>query len=258
MGALSPFGERLRGWRKRRGMSQLDLALTAGTTPRYVSFVETGRSRPGRGVILRLADAMNVPLRDRNGLLVAAGLPPVYAESAMDDDAMAPVRGVIDQVLEKHEPYPGSVLGQGLVVIRQNRAAERLFPGAADIDPIQMLDMSFAPGPGRDTIENWQEMLFAIIARLRHEVLLHPSLSLQAQLARAEYHAQGLGPAPESSEHPVLCPVLLIGGQRISTISTVMTFESPREVTTSELRVELMFPADAASDAFFRGMAEEG
>lgn len=138
MSTLSPFGEQLRFCRRQRGLSQLDLALAAGTTSRYVSFVETGRSRPGRGVVLRLAQAMDLPLRESNALLRAAGLPPAYPESRLDEARMATVRRVVDELLARHEPYPAVLLGADNRVLRQNRSAERHFPGLADLEPEEL------------------------------------------------------------------------------------------------------------------------
>jgi len=258
MASLSVFGERLRGWRKRRGLSQLDLAVIAGTTPRYVSFVETGRSRPGRGVVLRLADAMNVPLRDRNALLLAAGLPPAFAESALNDVEMKPVRKIVDLVLANHEPYPGIAFGSGFRILKVNRAAERVFPGMTAMTPEQMIDMWFGPGPGRDMVENWEAGAHAGVASLRQEYLRSPTPELGELVRRAEAHIADLGPAPDSGayDQPVVCSTMKFGAQRVRTIATVMRFDKPTDVTTSELRVELMFPADAESEAFFRNLVE--
>ena len=103
---VSPFGQQLRHWRTRAGKSQLELASEAGTTPRHLSFVETGRSRPGADLVLRLATALDIPIRERNALLVAAGLPPSFPAFALEDDAMKPIQRVLDRVLASHEPYP--------------------------------------------------------------------------------------------------------------------------------------------------------
>lgn len=125
----SLFGQQLRQWRQRSGRSQVDLAADAGTTPRHLSFIETGRSRPGRDLVLRLANVLDVPLRERNNLLALAGLTPAYASHALDDAAMQPVRSVLETVLRNHEPYPAWAVGSGLTFFASNRAAERVFPG---------------------------------------------------------------------------------------------------------------------------------
>ncbi len=125
----SPFGTELRYWRERRGLSQLKLAVDAGMSPRYLSFVETGRSRPGRAVVERLAEALDVPLRYRNRLLVAAGIAPTYPEGSFDDAEMTPFRRVVDSMLAKHEPYPAFAFDHAYRLSSTNAAAKRLMPG---------------------------------------------------------------------------------------------------------------------------------
>jgi len=253
MPTLSRFGERLRAWRKRRGLSQLDLALIAGTTSRYVSFVETGRSRPGRGVVLRLADAMSLSLRDSNALLVAAGLSPAYTEQPLDDAQMAPVRRVVDAVLRNHEPYPAWAIGPALKFLGSNAAAERIFPGMTQMSPEALVDMWCSPAMG----EGWQESARQTVAALRTELLQRPHPDLPALLSRAEDHAKGLGPAPDSLDTRAMCSTMQIQGRAIRTLSTVMHFDHPSDVTMAEIRVELIFPADADAEAFFVELAQE-
>lgn len=234
-------------------MSQLALAAQAGTTPRHLSFIETGRSRPGFDLVLRLASALDVPLRERNTLLVAAGLPATYPSFALEEEAMKPVRRVLDRILASHEPYPAWVGSRGFRFLSSNRAAEALFPGMCALTPEAIVDLWFGPGPFRDVVENWQDVLWAGIAALRRETARSPDSALHDLLRRAESHAKTL-PPPEPDARPdlpVICPRLNLGGRRIRTISTVMRFDTAIEVTASELRVELMFPADDESEAFF-------
>lgn len=201
------FGARLRAHRKRRGLSQLDLALQAGTTARYVSFIETGRSRPGRGVVLRLAATLDLDLRSQNELLVAAGLPPAHPELGLDERAMQPIRRIVQQVLDNHDPYPGLAMGPGFKVLQMNGAAESLFAGIREMGVPQILARWFPDQPA-DT---------------------------------------------EPAVVPVLTPTVVFGGRRVRTITTAMRFDKALDVTTSELIVELLFPADADAEAFFRG-----
>jgi len=205
MPALSPFGAQLRAHRAQRGWSQLDLALEADTTPRYVSFIETGRSRPGRQLVMRLAKTLELTLRDANELLVAAGLSPAYPERDLDEQAMAPVRRVIHQLLENHEPYPAMVLGPGFRILQLNDAADRLFPGICDL-----------------SIED-------IVARWFREPF-----------------------DPDATDRPVHTPTIHFGDTAVRTITTVLRFDKAVDITTSELVVELMFPADADAETFFR------
>lgn len=238
-------------------MSQLALAASAGTTPRHLSFIETGRSRPGAELVLRLASALDVPLRERNALLIAAGLAPVYPSLALDDSAMRPLQRVLERVLAAHEPYPAWIGTAGFRFIASNRAAERMFPGMCSMAPEQIVDMWFGAGPFRDIVENWADVVWAGIATLRREAARSTDASIAELARRAESHARGIAP-PTTDAHPelpVICPRLNIGGRRVRTISTVMRFDTAVEVTASELKVELMFPADDESEQFFRDLA---
>lgn len=257
MAVLSAFGERLRAWRGRRGLSQLDLAISAGTTPRYVSFIETGRSRPGRDVVVRLAHALDLGLRDRNALLAAAGHPHEYTELPLDDDAMSPVRRVVEQVLRNHDPFPGWCFGPGLRVLDANQAGERIFPGMTELTPDQLVDAWCHPRPGMGRADH-RAAVQQVVHMLRRELFHHPHPDLPALLRQAEQHAEGLGPLPDGPDDLVMCPVLHIDGQEVRTLATVLRFDRASDVTMAELRVELIFPADAESEAVFRTAAEPG
>jgi len=250
----SPFGQQLRHWRRRSGVSQLDLAVQAGTSPRHVSFIETGRSRPGRDLVLRLAAALDVPIRERNTLLTSAGLPPAYPDRELTDQSMRPVKLVLDRVLARHEPYPAWVVGRGMRFLASNRGAEALFPGLCSLQPHEIVDLWFGPGPFRDMVENWPDVVWAGVAALRREATRSSDAQLLDLLQRVEAHARSIArPDAEAvPDLPVICPRLSIDGHTIRTISTVMRFDTAVEVTASELRVELMLPADEESDAYFR------
>jgi transcriptional regulator with XRE-family HTH domain len=251
------FGRQLRSWRAVRGMSQLDLALAAGTTPRHVSFVETGRSRPGTDLVLRLADVLAVPVRERNALLAAAGLPPAYPEHTLDDEALGSVRRVLDRVLAAHEPLPGWVIGRGLRFLQATAGAERLFPGLIGLEPRQVIEFWFGPGPFRERVANWPDVVRATLTTLRREALLTGDVDVAELAHRAEELARDVPGVPDESadaagRSPVACPTLILDGEHVRTITTVLRFDTATEVTTSELRVELMFPADDASDLALR------
>lgn len=251
---LSPFGRQLRRWRERRGASQLELATKAGTTPRHISFVETGRSRPGRELVLRLASALDVPIRERNELLLSAGLPAEFPIYELSDESMQPISGVLRMVLRAHEPYPAWVFVRGFQILLANAAGKALFPDLCNMSPESIVDMWFAPGPFRQMVENWQEVLWAGIDGLRREAARTSDPGVLGLLRRAEGHAAHI-PVPEGRARPdlpVACPRFNIGGRVVRTISAVMRFDTAVEVTASELRVELMFPADGESEAYFR------
>jgi transcriptional regulator with XRE-family HTH domain len=257
---VSPFGRHLRQWRAIRRMSQLDLAIAAGTTARHLSFIETGRSRPGTDLVLRLGDALGLPLPDRNALLAAAGLPPAFPAHDLGSQALEPVGTVLDKVLRGHEPYPAWVVRQPLTFVRANAAAEALFPGLTRLSPAQLIDFWFGPGPFRDCVLNWPDVIHASLAALRHAAADLGDAEALGLLRRAQAHTQDLphaqdrpgAPHAPAGSFPVICPVFELDGQVVRTISTVMRFDTAVEVTTSQLRIELMFPADQAADDYFR------
>lgn len=256
--STTTFGRQLRAWRARSGLTQLQLAAEAGTTPRHVSFVETGRSRPGRELVLRLARVLDVPVRERNALLQAAGLAPAYPELSLEDDELSPVRQALEKILQAHEPYPAWVMGRGLRFLRSNAAAERLLPGMCELTPEAAVDVWFGDGPQRALVENWAEVAAVGLFRLRQQVERTADPELQALLERAQGHVRRVElPDPSAIRgFPVIGITLRIGERRVRTFTTVLQFDNAVEVTASELRVEMMFPADAASDAFFRDSAD--
>jgi len=251
---VSPFGRHVRRWRAIRRMSQLDLAVAAGTTPRHLSFVETGRSRPGTDLILRIADALTVPLPERNTLLAAAGLAPVFPAHELGSHALKPVSRVLEKVLRGHEPYPAWVIRQPLTIVRANAGAEALFPGLTTLTPDQLIDVWYGPGPFRDHVVNWPEIVQAGLAALRHAAASTGDTEAVRLLGRAVAHVEDRPAMPkvDAGSSPVACPVFDLGGHVVRTISAVMRFDTAVEITTSQLRVELMFPADDAAEAHFQ------
>ena len=187
----SEFGFLLREWRRRRGLSQLALATAVGTTPRHLSFLETGRSRPGAEMVLRLGRELGVPLREQNALLEAAGLRPVFNERPIEDDELARYRHVIESMLAGHEPLPAAVLDRYGAIRRTNAAFERLSPGLVGVSPEALVDLFFGPGPWREALVNWPEVAAGWLSRQRAEGRRTGDPRLQALIARAE---QWIGP----------------------------------------------------------------
>lgn len=245
-------------------MSQLDLSLYAGVSARHLSFLETGRSRPRQDVILRLAEALDVPLRDRNELLRSVGLPIHYPETRLSDDSLAPYRNIVGQMLEHHAPYPGFILDRWWNMIEANAPARQLFLGGRDlavIGPVNMLDWMLEPAV-RQLIVNWDEALWAGVHQLRREVdQAGGDSKLSELLSRALKAASEVPPPdPEYSNSPVQRTYLRVptaGGevQQLSVLSTIARFGAAREITLDELRVELVFPADPLTESFFRQAA---
>ena len=260
-GRATAFGRHLRAWRRQRGISQLELSLRADVSQRHVSFIETGRSRPRAEVVHRIAEALDVPLRERNALLAAAGLGPAYPEMPLAAEPIAPFREAIERLLVAHEPFPAIVVDRWWEVVAVNRAAARLLPLHGD-GPRNALDLFLGPGSLRDSIDNFAEVAWTFLRRLRREAAdAGADTRLEALLERAEALLRGVRPVdqgtgPDPGSDLVVCPRFVVDGQVVRTVSMVARFGSAREVTLDELRVELVFPADAAAEAFFRRAAE--
>lgn len=198
-----------------------------------------------------------MPLRERNVMLASAGLGHAFAAWDLDEDSMAPVRRVLDRVLRTHEPYPAWIVANGLRFVRSNAAAERLFPGMCDLPPEAIVDLWYGPGPMRQMVQNWPDVVWAAVSNLRREASRSGDPAILALLRRAETHLSSVPPPGKGAipELPIICPRLMMGEKVVQTIATVMRFDAAIEITASELRVELMYPADDASEAFFEERA---
>ena len=253
MSELSAVGSQLRQHRKQRGMSQLDLACSAGSTSRHISFIETGRSRPGRDVLLRIASAMSLTLRDSNALLVSAGLAPAFPNAPLEDTEMEPIRRLITQVLKKHEPFPAWVIGPGLRFLSSNNGAEKVLPGLVGIEPKVLIEQWCTPNPLIKESER-EYVVFQTLQGLRHEQFHHPHHEIPDLIKLVESYALAFDKAPILPDSPVLCPSIMVNGQQVRTLSTVMRFDKVVNVTMAEIRVELVFPADDESEAILRSL----
>lgn len=255
-GAVSPFGARLRRWRRHREISQLALATLVASTPRHISFLETGRSRPSREMVLRLGEALGVTLRERNRLLQAAGLPAAYPESDVNGADLAPFRAAIDRMLAAHLPYPALVVDGHWNVVVANRASVALFGELAGTNIIRRY---FAdPAATAAMIANWPEVAWAGLARLHHQLDQAPfDDELRELLALAESAVAGLVRPAGPPTDLVVCPWFRVGGQVVRTIGMVARFDPAAEVTLEELRIELTYPQDASAERFFRELAGE-
>ncbi|MEL6107743.1 MAG: helix-turn-helix domain-containing protein, partial [Planctomycetota bacterium] len=234
------FGRQLKIWRQKRGMSQLELATAACTTPRHLSFVESGRSRPGKELVLRLARSLDLPVRNQNELLIAAGLPAQFTERELTDQQIQPFRMAVEQIIESHNPFPACVhdgLGR---VLTCNDAHRRMAPGSEKMSPEELVDMMFAPGPMRDSIENWAEVAWAWVDRQLLTIANTNNQELSELVNRAMRYLDGVERpvmAKDASAPEMMIMRFRFGDQLIRTFSTVMCFESALEVTLSELRV---------------------
>ncbi|MFI6316616.1 helix-turn-helix domain-containing protein [Nonomuraea sp. NPDC050556] len=244
----SSFGALVRYWRRVRAMSQLALASAAMTTPRHMSFLETGRSHPSREMVLRLAGALDVPLRDRNGMLLAAGFAPLYAHSGLDDPAMRRVAAAIGQMLDRHDPLPAVVMDRGWNLLRANQGAARLFASAPIPADANVLKLIIEPGPVRDAVANWGDVVPALLERARREAVggvLDLATAELVQQLRSRPEVERLITAPPAI--PVFDVHFRVGGAVIRFFSIVSTIGTPIDVTAQELRVEAFFPSDHES-----------
>ena len=255
MSGRSPsFGASLRQWRARRRVSQLDLALQAGVSSRHVSFLETGRSTPSRAMVLRLAAALDVPLREQNRLLLAAGLAPVHVDRTWDDPDLAVVRTGLATVLAAYEPYPCLAVDAGWDVVAANAGAALLLHGVAPdlLTPPNALRISLHPDGLAPRIRNLGQWRQHVIGRLRREVAASGSPTLSELLAEIESY-----PGGSDADHDpaaVVVPLLLDGpdGSVLTLVSTVTTFGTALDPTAAELSVEAFLPADEHTAALLR------
>jgi transcriptional regulator with XRE-family HTH domain len=252
---LAGVGDLLRYWRSVRRMSQLDLASHAETTPRYVSFVETGRSQPSRRMVLRLARALDVPLRERNALLVAAGFAPVYAVEPLGSPQLDRIDAALSSILAQHEPFPAVVMDRGWNVVRTNAGADRLFGGLHGAVPLpdapNVLRLMIEPGPVRSAVRNWAAVAAALLDRARREavggVLDVPTAELVGRLSARPEVAAALAAVDPAPAGPVVDVSFAFDGEDLDFFSVVSTIGTPVDVTAQELRVEAFFPSDDAT-----------
>ena len=254
-----PLGELLRGWRAHRGWSQLQLAGEVGVSQRHLGFIEVGRSEPSRALVLGLARALDVPLRDRNALLLAAGYAPMYADPAWDADEMRMVRRALDRLLRQHEPFPALVLDRHWNVLQANDAAPRLFGRFVDLAarprPRNLLHLVFDPQGLRPHIANWPEVARGLFERIAREavggVIDERLRALVEELRR--YPGVDTGwqsTEPTGGAGPVIPITFATGATRLSYFSLVSTVGTPTAAAAQELRVECMFAADEATEAW--------
>jgi transcriptional regulator with XRE-family HTH domain len=266
MGAIQPVGDLLREWRQRRRLSQLDLACEADISTRHLSFLETGRSQPSRDMVLHLAEYLEVPLRERNLLLVAAGYAPVFPERSLSDPALAPARQAVDLVLAGHEPYPALAVDRHWTLVAANKAVAPLLAGvAAELlqPPVNVLRLSLHPQGLAPRIVNLAEWRAHILERLRHQVDLSADPVLVALMEELRgYPMPGGQPRPPAARKDyagVVVPLELASEEgTLALFSTTTVFGTPVDITLSELALETFFPADAATAEALRRLASRG
>jgi len=258
----SHVGALLREWRSARRLSQLDLALEVGMSARHLSCVETGKAQPSRDMVARLADALEMPLRERNTLLVAAGYAAKYAETDLSTAQMAPVRRAIEFILKQQEPYPALVTNRHWDMLMGNEALLRLFGRMRGGPPTHgnVLRQVFDPADMRPFVANWEVVAGDLIRHLHNEVAAAPSDAKARALLDEVLTYPDIPPGwrtrdPEATPLPLLTTEFHWEGGKLNFLSTFSTFGASRDVTIEELRIECLFPADDRTAEVCRSLA---
>lgn len=251
---VGTVGELLRQWRQRRGMSQLDLAIAADISARHVSLVETGKSKPSADMLVRIAEQLHVPLRDRNRLLLAGGFAPRYPERSLDDAALAAAHAAIRRVVQAHEPYPAVVFDRRWNIVMTNRAVEPFFARVApDLlrPPVNLVRLGLDPRGFARMVVNVADVRAAFRSRISRQLARAPDPELTA------LYEELLAPRPGEASNPpggtdvVISMIIRVDGRELRLFSTITTFGTPLDITIDELAIESYYPADAESAAYF-------
>ncbi|MFM9372310.1 helix-turn-helix domain-containing protein [Streptomyces sp. Da 82-17] len=248
-------GPLLRGWREQRRISQLDLALRAESSARHISFVETGRSRPSEEFLLRLAEHLDVPVRERNALLLAAGYAPRFPETPLDDPSLDALRAGLDQLLQGYEPYPALVVDATYRVVAANRGVALLIEDVPEhllAPPLNAMRLTLHPDGLARKIRNLGEWRGHLLHQMQRQIALHRSPALRELYDEvAAYPVADPGERPDPDEPPLpyfALPLRLEHrGRLLSFVSSIATFNTPMDVTVAELAVETLLPADPAT-----------
>jgi transcriptional regulator with XRE-family HTH domain len=273
----SELGALLRHWRDTRRRSQFDLSIDTGVSQRHISFIESGRSAPGRQTLLDIAQALDIPLRDRNTLLLAAGFAPLYSEGGWNAQEMQGINRALERMLRQHEPFPAVVMDRYWNVLMANDAAPRFFnslqPEATHKGPRNVLHLMFDPERLRPFIANWEDVAKSLFERVYREsvgrvvdektqellaaLLAYPSVKAEWKAPKAtgrpstrEGRSSARNPAEGASSRLPVIPISFVkDGQVLSYFSMVATVGTPQTIAAQELRLECMFPVDEATEA---------
>jgi|SRR5215472_1916145 len=251
------FGEALRRWRSLRRMSQLELALLAGTTQRHLSFVERGRSTPGRRMVVRLAESLNLALRERNALLLTAGYAPAYSETALDSDALSAVRDALDAVLKGHEPYPAMMVDRAGALLAANAACGVFFQGVAlELlePPVNTRRLALHPAGMAGRVVNFEQWAPHVTESLRRECAHNPDPALESLLAELDEYVARVPPGPDHIGFAVPLRLRIPDGE-LRLITTLTSFVTATDVSLAELRLEAFLPADRETSDLLHGLA---
>lgn len=252
---MHDFPTTLRHWRHTRRLSQLDLASEAAVSPRHLAFLETGRSRPSRAMVLRLAGVLGLPRGDQNGFLAAAGFAPQFPTLPLAAEEMAQVRAAMGWTIDRHAPYPALILDRLWRIMALNRPAARLFGPAGFVEGASLLEALADAAIFSGLIENWVEVGHHTALRLKAESARAGGVAALDRAVAALLAQPGITAfRPRATGRAVLPTVYRMGEGRLALFSTYAQFGAAEEVALSDMKIELMFPADAGAKAFLQGV----
>jgi transcriptional regulator with XRE-family HTH domain len=249
------FGTALKEWRGRRRVSQLELSLAANVSARHIAFLETGRARPSRAMVMHLGEALEVPRAERNRMLDSAGFRPAWSARRLDGEDMEPVRRAIERVIERHDPYPAFVIDRHWKIVTANKMGFTVLGAFGLGTGGSMLEAMLEPGRAAALIDNWPEVAAHMIARLKTESMHLGGDPVLDQAARSLARDPALNRATPPADMPAVIPARYrLGGQVFSVFTTIAQFGTAEDIALADMRIELLFPADEATRVAFEGM----
>jgi transcriptional regulator with XRE-family HTH domain len=250
----SLYGSALREWRGKRKLSQLELSLSANVSARHIAFLETGRARPSRSMVMQLGEALEVPRAERNRMLDAAGFRPAWVARPLSADDLDPVRRAIARVIERHDPYPALVIDRHWNIVTANQSGTLVMAAFGVAVGDSILAAMLEPGRAEAMIDNWPEVAAHMLARLRTESAHLGGDAVLNKAAGLLASDPALIKAPQHTDMPAIVPTRYrLGGRIFSVFGTIAQFGTAEDIALADLRIELMFPADEATRALFEG-----
>ena len=259
---MKGFGDTIKSWRKKRNLSQMELGFQADVSSKHISFLENGRSQPSREMVLHLAHVLDIPLAERNALLTLSGYSEAYRRNALSDEALAPVQHALSRMLDKHNPYPAFVLDWEWNIVMMNQTQMQLSALVQSAQPgfeqsNNLIDLVFSPRGFKPIIQNFDDVAFHLIQRLRKEHAYYQDRESDL-LKRVEEHwgyPTHSTLSPTQATAPIINLELKLGELELSMFSTLASFGTPIDITVQELVIEQYFPADDATEAFFKNLS---